>query len=48
MPIEIADKVVELQQWWIHDDVEETGETETTVFFKCLNCGHHFSVYLGD
>jgi len=48
MPIEIADKVVELGQRWIHEDVEEIGETETKVFYHCLACGHHIIIDLGD
>ena len=28
MPIEIADQVVELKQLWIHDDAEETAESQ--------------------
>lgn len=48
MPIEIADKVVELGQIWTHVDVEEIGETETRVFYKCNSCGHFIDLYLGD
>lgn len=48
MPIEIADKVVELGQIWTHMDVEEIGETETRVFYKCNSCGHQFILDLGD
>lgn len=48
MPLEIADKVVLLKQVWTHVDVEELGETETTVIFHCLNCNHIFTVFLGD
>lgn len=48
MPLAIADHVVELGQIWTHMDVEEIGETETLVFYHCLNCGHRFSLDLGD
>jgi hypothetical protein len=48
IPIEIADKVEELGQWWTHEDVEEIGETETKVFFKCNSCGHVITIELDD
>ena len=48
MPIEIGDRVLELGMIWTHVDVEEIGETETKVFYKCNSCGYCFEVYLGD
>lgn len=48
MSIALADKVQELGQLWVHEDAEEIGETETLVFYHCLNCGHTFSIFLGD
>lgn len=45
MPIEIAGKVVELQQWWVHEDVDLINECDDVDRYKCLNCGHEFNVW---
>lgn len=51
MPIEIADKVVELKQLWVHDDAEEEDPLDFDfsdyVTFKCPNCTYKFTLYLG-
>lgn len=48
MPIEIADKVIELKQIWTHEDVEETELSKEIcgdmAQFQCKNCGHIFWV----
>jgi hypothetical protein len=50
MPLEIAGKLVELKQLWIHDDVEEVGESDDGryVNYACDSCGHNFWLDLGD
>lgn len=52
MPIEIADKVVELKQLWIHDDAEETELSMeldgNSMQCHCPHCKHTYWVYLGD
>jgi len=52
MPIEIANKVVELKQLWLHDDAEETEESKeldgSYIWVRCPNCGHLYGTYLGD
>ena len=52
LPAEIADRVAELKQLWVHDDAEETKESEiidgSTMWFHCPNCGHRYSVFVGD
>jgi hypothetical protein len=52
MPAEIADKVVELKQFWIHDDARETEESMemdgSTLIFHCPNCKGTFTIFLGD
>lgn len=52
MPIEIADRVAELKQLWIHDDAEETEESKKLdgrwMYVHCPNCTHTYGVDLGD
>lgn len=46
----IKNKVVELKQFWIHDDAEEIAESDSGRFvtFKCLNCTIETTMDLGD
>jgi hypothetical protein len=52
MPIEIANKVVELKQLWIHDDAEETEESKemdgSYMTLRCPHCTLVYTCYLGD
>ncbi len=50
MPLEIADKVEELRQLWIHDDVADLGESDSgrMIHVKCKNCTHEYWCDLGD
>lgn len=33
---------------WTHHDVVETSDGDRYVWYKCLTCGHHFSIDFGD
>ena len=52
MPIEIAKKVVELKQLWIHDDADETEESKemdgSYMTLVCPHCTHVYTVFVGD
>lgn len=50
MPLEIADRLIELKQLWLHDGAEEIDEDFTGRFvtYKCEFCTHIFTVDLGD
>jgi hypothetical protein len=52
MPIEIADQVVELKQLWIHDDAEETQESQemdgSYMTLVCPHCTLLYTCFLGD
>jgi len=52
MPIEIANKVVELKQLWIHDDAEETQESKemdgSYMSLVCPHCTLFYTVFVGD
>ena len=47
-----GDKAEELKQLWIHDDANETLESEeldgSTMWLSCPHCKYSYSVYLGD
>jgi hypothetical protein len=46
MSIELADKVHELGQHWVHEDVKELHPEWDfpRMYFKCNACGHEFTV----
>jgi hypothetical protein len=52
MPIEIAGKVVELKQLWMHEDAEETPESMEAdgsyMTCRCPYCGHVYTNFIGD